>query len=152
MGDGFIYQGYLKNIDKVITSEGSISLLLGRTQREVSILIKIPQFLTEVSIIYFGFEACKKDRHLHVVYFFAFLGVILKLISGDIQILYRFALWFNWMEPFVAGLIFCNINYSQKQWLKPALTFVFAVNFLFFGLLTKIGSLPYAGCGFIWDK
>jgi hypothetical protein len=152
IGGDSAYGGYIDNIDTVITTEGSIALRLGNVKEETSIIVKIPQFLTELSIVYFGFTACKNDQHLHVVYYFTFLGMALKTMAGDIEIFSRFALWLNWMEPFTAGLIFCNIDFKRKQWLKTSLAILFAINFLFFGLITRIGSLPYAGCGFIWDK
>ncbi|MDO5481836.1 MAG: EpsG family protein [Bacteroidaceae bacterium] len=143
---------YLENAERWFTQEGSIANVLGTKAAVASRLYVTISFLTDACIVYFGFLVCKDNVKLHLVYYFAFIGLMIKTISGDIEILSRFAYWTYWMIPVVIGLIMAKANVIRNQRIKNFIFSVFAIRFIFYGLIRIIGTAPYAGCGFIWDK
>ena len=70
----------------------------------------------------------------------------------------------NWISSWAQGIVIAVIistiiemilpNGNIKKYVKTVIGvyIVFAINYIFYGLIRSIGSLPYAGCGFIWDK
>lgn len=151
-GDDVKGQGYLDNSDRWFTSEGSITNVLGKKAVQLSMLYVSINFLVNLFIVLFGFYACKDDRKLQTVYYFAYIALIIQTIAGDIEIFTRFSYWTNLLTPILVGVMFAKIKLPQIKNLQVVIYVVFAINYIFYGLIRSIGSLPYAGCGFIWDK
>lgn len=152
LGDDVKGQGYLDNSDRWFTSEGSITNVLGKKAVQLSMLYVSINFLVNLFIVLFGFYACKDDRKLQTVYYFAYIALIIQTIAGDIEIFTRFSSWTNLLTPILVGVMFAKIKLPQIKNLQVVIYVVFAINYIFYGLIRSIGSLPYAGCGFIWDK
>lgn len=152
LGDDVKGQGYLDNSDRWFTSEGSITNVLGKKVVQLSMLYVSINFLVNLFIVLFGFYACKDDRKLQTVYYFAYIALIIQTIAGDIEIFTRFSSWTNLLTPILVGVMFAKIKLPQIKNLQVVIYVVFAINYIFYGLIRSIGSLPYAGCGFIWDK
>lgn len=152
LGDDVKGQGYLDNSDRWFTSEGSITNVLGKKAVQLSMLYVSINFLVNLFIVLFGFYACKDDRKLQTVYYFAYIALIIQTIAGDIEIFTRFSYWTNLLTPILVGVMFAKIKLPQIKNLQVVIYVVFAINYIFYGLIRSIGSLPYAGCGFIWDK
>lgn len=152
LGDDVKGQGYLDNSDRWFTSEGSITNVLGKKAVQLSMLYVSINFLVNLFIVLFGFYACKDDRKLQTVYYFAYIALIIQTIAGDIEIFTRFSNWTNLLTPILVGVMFAKIKLPQIQNLQVIIYLVFAINYIFYGLIRSIGSLPYAGCGFIWYK
>lgn len=152
LGDDVKGQGYLDNTDRWFTSEGSITNVLGKKAVQLSMLYVSINFLVNLFIVLFGFYACKDDQKLQTVYYFAYIALIIQTIAGDIEIFTRFSNWTNLLTPILVGVMFAKIKLPQIKNLQVVIYIVFAINYIFYGLIRSIGSLPYAGCGFIWDK
>lgn len=152
LGDDVNGQGYLDNTDRWFTSEGSITNVLGKKAVQLSMLYVSINFLVNLFIVLFGFYACKDDQKLQTVYYFAYIALIIQTIAGDIEIFTRFSNWTNLLTPILVGVMFAKIKLPQIKNLQVVIYIVFAINYIFYGLIRSIGSLPYAGCGFIWDK
>ena len=152
LGDDVKGQGYLDNTDRWFTSEGSITNVLGKKAVQLSMLYVSINFLVNLFIVLFGFYACKDDQKLQTVYYFAYIALIIQTIAGDIEIFTRFSNWTNLLTPILVGVMFAKIKRPQIKNLQVVIYIVFAINYIFYGLIRSIGSLPYAGCGFIWDK
>lgn len=152
LGDDVKGQGYLDNSDRWFTSEGSISKLQGKGAAQLSMLYVSVKFLVNLFTVCFGFYACREDRKLQIVYYFAYIALIIQTMAGDIELFNRFAYWTNLMSPILIGLMFAKIKLPQIKSLQIAIYLVFAINFIFYGIIRSIGTLPYAGCGFIWDR
>ena len=73
-------------------------------------------------------------------------------MAGDIEIFIRFSNWTNLSTPVLIGIMFSKIKLPQIKKLQIVIYVVFAYNFIFYGIIRSLGTLPYAGCGFIWDK
>lgn len=151
-GDDIKGQGYLDNSDRWFTSEGSIANILGTGVAQVSILYVTINFFVNLFIVYWGFYACRDDRKLQTVYYFAFIALIIQTMAGDIELFIRFSQWTNLLTPILVGVMFAKIKLPQVKNLQVVIYIVFAINYIFYGLIRSIGTLPYAGCGFIWDK
>lgn len=143
---------YLENAERWFTEEGSISEVLGKDAAVTSFLFDSTGFLTNLCIVYFGFLVCKDNPKLHVAYYFAFLALTIKTMSGDIEILTRFSDWTMWMLPFIVGLIMSKSDVIKNPKLRIAILVIFAMKYIFYGVIRAFGSIPYAGCGFIWDR
>ena len=152
LGDDVKGQGYLDNSDRWFTSEVSITNVLGKKAVQLSMLYVSINFLVNLFIVLFGFYVCKDDRKLQTVYYFAYIALIIQTIAGDIEIFTRFSSWTNLLTPILVGVMFAKIKLPQIKNLQVVIYVVFAINYIFYGLIRSIGSLPYAGCGFIWDK
>lgn len=152
LGDDVKGQSYLDNSDRWFTSEGSIATVLGNGVAKLSMLYITVKFLVNLFIVYFGFYACRDDRKLQTVYYFAYIALIIQTIAGDIELFTRFSNWTDLLTPILIGVMFAKIKLSQIKNLQVVIYVVFAINYIFYGLICSIGSLPYAGCGFIWDK
>ena len=142
----------MDNSDRWFTSEGSITNVLGKKAVQLSMLYVSINFLVNLFIVLFGFYACKDDQKLQTVYYFAYIALIIQTIAGDIEIFTRFSNWTNLLTPILVGVMFAKIKLPQIKNLQVVIYIVFAINYIFYGLIRSIGSLPYAGCGFIWDK
>lgn len=152
LGDDVKGQSYLDNSDRWFTSEGSIATVLGNGVAQLSMLYITIKFLVNLFIVYFGFYACRDDRKLQTVYYFAYIALIIQTIAGDIELFTRFSNWTDLLTPILVGVMFAKIKLPQIKNLQVVIYVVFAINYIFYGLIRSIGSLPYAGCGFIWDK
>lgn len=152
LGDDAKGQSYLDNSDRWFTSEGSIATVLGNGVAQLSMLYITVKFLVNLFIVYFGFYACRNDRKLQTVYYFAYIALIIQTIAGDIELFTRFSNWTDLLTPILVGVMFAKIKLPQIKNLQVVIYVVFAINYIFYGLIRSIGSLPYAGCGFIWDK
>lgn len=143
---------YLENSERWFTQEGSIANVLGTKVAVASKFYVTISFLTDVCIVYYGFLVCKDNVKLHLVYYFAFIGLMIKTICGDIEILNRFADWTYWMIPVVIGLIMSKVNVIREPRIRIFILSVFVIRFIFYGVIRAIGTVPFAGCGFIWDR
>lgn len=152
LGDDVKGQGYLDNSDRWFTSEGSITEVLGKGAMKLSMLYITIKFLVNLFVIWFGFYACKNDRKLQLVYYFAYIALVIQTMAGDIELFTRFAHWTDLMAPILVSIVITKVNMSKNKQYKILVYTVFAINFIFYGLIRNLGSLPYAGCGFIWDK
>lgn len=152
LGDDIKGQGYLDNSDRWFTSEGSITNVLGKGATQLSMLYVSVNFLVNLFIVLFGFYACKEDQKLQTVYYFAYIALIIQTMAGDIELFTRFSNWINLLTPILVGVMFAKIKLPQIKNLQVVIYVVFAINYIFYDLIRSIGSLPYAGCGFIWDK
>lgn len=152
LGDDIKGQAYLDNSDRWFTSEGSIAYVLGEKAVQVSILCVSMNFLVKLFTVWFGFYACRDDRKLQTVYYFAYVALIIQTMAGDIELFTRFSYWTNLLTPILVGVMFAKIKLPQIKNLQVVIYVVFAINYIFYGLIRSVGSLPYAGCGFIWDK
>lgn len=152
LGDDIKGQGYLDNSERWFTSEGSIASVLGKGATQLSMLYVSINFLVKLFTVWFGFYACKDDRKLQIVYYFSYIALIIQTIAGDIELFTRFSNWTNLLTPILIGVMFAKIKLPQIKNLQVVIYVVFAINYIFYGLIRSIGSLPYAGCGFIWDK
>lgn len=152
LGDDFKGQSYLNDTDRWFTSEGSIANVLGKGVSQLSTLYVTIKFLVNLFIVYFGFYACRDDRKLQVVFYFAYIALIIQTMAGDIEIFIRFSNWTNLLTPVLIGIMFSKIKLPQIKKLQIVIYVVFAYNFIFYGIIRSLGTLPYAGCGFIWDK
>lgn len=152
LGDNVKGQSYLDNSDRWFTSEGSIATVLGNGVAQFSMLYITVKFLVNLFIVYFGFYACRNDRKLQTVYYFAYIALIIQTMAGDIELFTRFAHWTDLMAPILVSFVITKVNMSKNKQYKILVYTVFAINFIFYGLIRSLGSLPYAGCGFIWDK
>ena len=152
LGDDVKGQSYLDNSDRWFTSEGSIATVLGNGVAQSSMLYMTVKFLVNLFIVYFGFYACRNDRKLQTVYYFAYIALIIQTMAGDIELFTRFAHWTDLMAPILVSIVITKVNMSKNKQYKILVYTVFAINFIFYGLIRSLGFLPYAGCGFIWDK
>lgn len=152
LGDDVKGQGYLDNSDRWFTSEGSMANVLGKGEVQLSMLYVSVNFLVNLFAVWFGFYACRDDRKLQTVYYFAYVALIIQTMAGDIELFTRFSYWTNLLTPILVGVMFAKIKLPQIKNLQVVIYVVFAINYIFYGLIRSIGSLPYAGCGFIWDK
>lgn len=152
LGDDVKGQGFLDDTDRWFTSEGSIANVLGKNVTQLSTLYVSIKFLVNLFIVYFGFYACKDDRKIQLVYYFSYIALIIQTIAGDIELFTRFSNWTNLLTPVLIGIMFFKIKLPQIKRLQIAIYVVFAMNFIFYGIIRSLGTLPYAGCGFIWDK
>lgn len=152
LGDDVKGQGYLDNSDRWFTSEGSIANVLGKGATQLSMLYVSVNFLVNLFTVWFGFYASRDDRKLQTVYYFAYVALIIQTMAGDIELFIRFSQWTNLLTPILVGVMFAKIKLPQVNNLQVLIYIVFAINYIFYGLIRSIGTLPYAGCGFIWDK
>lgn len=152
LGDDVKGQSYLDNTDRWFTSDGSIANVLGKNVTQLSMLYVSIKFLVNLFVVYFGFYACKDNRKLHLVFYFAYIALIINTMAGDIELFNRFANWTSLFTPILIGIMFSKIKMPQIKRLQIAIYVVFAINFIFYGIIRSLGTLPYAGCGFIWDK
>lgn len=152
LGDDIKGQGYLDNSDRWFTSEGSMANVLGKGAVQLSMLYVSVNFLVNLFTVCFGFYAYRDDRKLQTVYYFAYVALIIQTMAGDIELFTRFSYWTNLLTPILVGVMFAKIKLPQIKNLQVVIYVVFAINYIFYGLIRSIGSLPYAGCGFIWDK
>lgn len=153
LGEDMKGLNYLENTDRWFTSEGSMANVLGKSVAKASIIFIVVRFLVNVSAIYFGFFACKEDRRLQLVYYFAYIALVLQTMAGDIEMFTRFAHWTDLMMPILIGIMLSKVPVVISNiHVRYAVYGVFAINYIFYGIIRSLGHIPYAGCGFIWDK
>ena len=150
LGDDTKFSGYVENADRWFTEEGSINNVLGKTMvRSMGIINLIAKFSAEVLLIIYGFKTCSKDSRLLIPFYFAYIALLLSTISGDIEIYARFAEWLNYFTPFVWGLVLGNKDIRLKE--KYVIYTIVVIQYVFYGFIRMMGSIPYKGCAFIWD-
>lgn len=152
LGDEVKGQGYLENADRWFTSEGSMANVLGKGVAQLSVLYVTVKFLVNLFVIYFGFYACRDEKKNQLVYYFSYIALIIQTIAGDIELFIRFAHWTDLLIPILIGIMFSKIKLPQMRRMQIAVYAVFAIYFIFYGIIRSLGTTPYAGCGFIWDK
>jgi len=150
IGNEISGQNYLINSERWFTSAGSIATILGNEQSAKSSLSISVFFLIDLITIYFGFLACKDDLKLQPVFYLAFISLIIRTIAGDIELLIRFSDWTYFMVPFMIGLMFYHAPMNKN--VRMVVFMIFAIRFLFYALVRALVTLPYAGCGFLWDR
>lgn len=152
IGDtGTDMDNYLENADFWFTEKSSLSIL-DRGSSGPGFLYKAVQVLANSSIIYYGFTVCKDNKKLHIVFFFSYIALFLLFMTGRMELLKRFALFLNWMMPFMVGLIFSKPNVFKNNKEKYiCFAFIF-LNYAYYGCIHYVGTRPLTGCGFIWDK
>lgn len=148
-GEEYKMRSYLDNSERWFSEEGSLSLVLGRKVGITSLISEIFSFLSYIIIIYYGFYACKRCSQLRIAYCFTYLAIIMKTIGGDIEMYARFYNWLIYLAPIVIGAICMTPMKSKERW---AICAVLIINFYFYGFIRQIGSIPYSGCAFIWDR
>ena len=153
LGDDAKMQHYLSDSDRWFTNEGSMANVLGKGVQQLSIYYVVIKFLVSLFTIYIGFYVCKNDRKLQIVYYFSYVSLIIQTIAGDIELFIRFAHWTDLMTPILIGICLSKITiYKEVAKYKTVVYVIFAINFIFYGVIKSLGTMPYAGCGFIWDK
>lgn len=149
VGDEYKMRSYLNDSERWFSEEGSLSFVLGRKSGISSLISDTASFLSYIIIIYYGFYACKKNPKIRIAYGFTYLAIILKTIGGDIEMYARFYNWLIYFAPLVIGCICITPMKSKERWIIIA---ILIINFCFYGFLRQVGSIPYAGCAFIWDR
>ncbi len=141
-------EGYLENADRWFTEEGSISLLHG--EKGIASFANIVfKLLINLTIIYFGFYVCKKNRQMRIPFWFAYIYIIIQTIGGDIEIYNRLANWLYYLIPLIIGGILTAI--PMNKWEKKIVYFIVFMAY-FYPLIRNIGNMPYSGCAFVWDR
>lgn len=141
---------YIDNADRWFSDEGSMATVLGKKATTFSFINKASQFITFISIIYFGYLTKKIDKRLNIAYWFSYFAIILKTIGGDIEMYARFYNWCVIFQPIVIG-VFLN-NFRTPTFFKYTIYCVFALYFLYYSFFIMIFSTSMFGYGFIWDS
>ena len=146
-GDLNVYSDFTDNAYKWFTDEG------GNGSGFTSIVVITVEFLTQLSIIVFGHEACKKDPKLYILYYFAFISILISIIAGDIQLLFRMGYWFSWTLPIIVGII-VSFNYAKySPYIKTICSMLYLLYFVYALNFHHLGTIPFSeGCMFVWDK
>jgi len=152
LGDDIKMQNYLDNSDRWFTDEGSISsIVYGKNFVNAASLLNIVfSFCTQIVIIYYGFKAQLVDRRLQIVFYFSYFAVILNTIGGDIEMYRRFYNWFVYLTPFIIGAAMYKV--PMKHYERYVVMLILMVNYFFYSFIRGIGSIPYSGFAFVWDR
>ncbi len=140
------FSGYIQNADRWFSNEGSLALLNhGRVGNTYHIALTK---LLNIFLMYFGYESCKKNKGIKIIYFFFCIYTFLSIIGGDIEIYKRFGHWFVFALPILSSYVI--MKFPMNKIIK-ALLIVLSIMVYTFPWLSKIGSMPYSGCAFVWD-
>lgn len=138
---------YIDDTERWFTDEGSLGYIHNHSA-DNSLATMLGTLLFNLSVIFFGFKACKDDRRLMIPYFFSYVAILLFTIGGDIELYGRFAWWLYYLVPFItAGMLTLQPNGSYIWW---GLLAVVLLQFVY-PLTYKIGMPGFAGCAFVWD-
>ena len=152
LGEDNNMQNYIDNSDRFFTEEGSMANVLGKKRYQLSTIYLTISFIVNCITIFIGFKLSKNDFKLQVMYYFAYIALILKSIAGDIELFIRFANWTDMMMPLLVAVSLTRLDLLKNPHLKIPIYILFAINYAFYGFVRVIGSIPYAGCAFVWDK
>ena len=144
---GTKFSGYIENSERWFTMEGSLSVI-NNTEGASSASI-IFNVLINIVIIYYGFYVSKKDVNLRIPFWFAYCSIIISTIGGDIELYNRFVNWLYFFIPIVLGYVLVMVPFSK--WERYV---VYGIVFMAYAypLLRAVGSMPYSGCSFVWDR
>lgn len=153
VSDDVAFAGYVNNSERWFSEEGSIANVLGSKAGSFSLISQIVRFLSSLVIIFAGYNLTKNNREYNVVYWFSIFAIIIDSFGGDIEVYQRLVGWTIYLIPFTIGLMFSTsiIKNMDKKYLF-FMGCVIIVNYVFYGFIRGIGSIPYSGCAFIWDK
>lgn len=139
--------GYVENSDRWFTNEGSISYIHNHSV-DNSIATVLGKLLFNLTVIFFGFKACKSDSRLLIPYWFSYVAIIIFTIGGDIELYDRFGWWLYYLVPLVvAGIMTYLPKESYLWWAAFAVVLLRYV----YPLTYMIGNPGHAGCAFVWD-
>ncbi len=152
LGDESRMQLYLENSERWFTAEGSITnVLTGKSYSEGRSLInRTLLFFSQIIIIYYGFKAQITDKRLQIPYYFAYIAIIFMVIGSDIEMYARFRHWFIYLTPVILGVSINRTSINLYE--KYAVWAIIFLQYGFYGLIRQIGSIPYSGIAFIWDR
>lgn len=136
--------GYLS--DRWLTTEG-ISDYSGH--RQISIIGRTLMFLVFLPSIYYGFYAIKENYKLGLCFCFSYLAIIFDNIRGNFEIYGRVEQWFLYMIPVLYAVVYDQL---KSENIKKAYGIVLILQFFIYDFVRNIGSMPYAGCAFVWDN
>lgn len=153
VSDDVAFAGYVNNSERWFSEEGSIANVLGTKAASLSLISQIARFLSSLTIIFAGYHFIKNNREYNVVYWLSIFAIIIDSFGGDIEMYQRLVSWTIYLIPFTIGLMFSAsiIKDMDKKYLF-LMGCVIVVNYVFYGFIRNIGSIPYSGCAFIWDK
>ncbi len=144
--------GYTEDAGRWFSEEGSIGLVLTgeKTKIAMSRLSIVTIFLSNIVIIYYGFKLSKTQPQLQCAYYCAYFAILIKTVGGDIEMYARFYNWLVWFSPLVIGAFMCFVPMKKLEyWIVASIIFA---QFFFYGFIRQIGTIPFAGCAFVWDQ
>jgi hypothetical protein len=152
LGGDIKMQQYLENPERWFSDEGSISNVVKGKEyvNPASLINMVFAFLTQVVVIYYGFKAQLKDRRLQIAFYFSYIGIVFNVIGSDIELYRRFYNWYIYLMPIILGVAMYKV--PMKKYERYAVVVILLVNFYFYGFLRMMGSIPYHGHAFIWDR
>lgn len=140
-------QAYLDYSDRWFTTEG-----INGENYASSFLLTLSTIVVYSSAIYYGFKACLKEHKMQVIFYFSYFGILIKVLSSGIEIISRIADWTYWMVPILMGLALTESSFLRKKTISVIVGISYFLYFIYYGIIVSMRELPYAGCGFIWDK
>lgn len=140
------FSGYIQNADRWFSNEGSLALLNNGRVGNIYHMA-LTKFLN-IFLIYFGYESCRKNKGIKIIYMFFCIYTFLAIIGGDIEIYKRFGHWFVFALPILSSYII--MKFPMHRVIKTILI-VLSIMVYMFPWLSKIGTMPYSGCAFVWD-
>ena len=140
--------GYVDNSERWFTEEGSIAYRTGTSTRAAIITVTI-FYLLNAMTIYIGYFFRKHSLELNVFFLFTYWALIIKSIAGDIEMILRFNTMLMYMTPLLMGIIVYKTKSQLTQGVYKILILLYYFVYIF---LLHIGTRPYAGCGYIWDR
>ena len=140
--------GYVENSERWFTEEGSIAYRTGTSTRAAIITVTI-FYLLNAMTIYIGYFFRKHSLELNVFFWFTYWALIIKSIAGDIEMILRFNTMLMYMTPLLMGIIVYKTKSQLTQGVYKILILLYYFVYIF---LLHIGTRPYAGCGYIWDR
>lgn len=137
---------YANNSDRWFTGEGSLALINnGRVGNPYHIFLKK---WFGICLIYYGYKACKINKNIQVIFCMAYVSMLLYVVGEDIEMYKRLDHWVIFSIPILVGFILKYVPIRPKIKLCIALLVIMVYMFPW---LSKIGTMPYSGCAFVWD-
>lgn len=137
---------YANNSDRWFTGEGSLALINnGRVGNPYHIFLKK---WFGICLIYYGYKACKINKNVQVIFCMAYVSMLLYVVGEDIEMYRRLDHWVIFSIPILVGFILKYVPIRPKIKLCIALLVIMVYMFPW---LSKIGTMPYSGCAFVWD-
>lgn len=136
--------GYMS--DRWLTTSG-IDGYTGR--RQISTIAKILLLGTYLPTIYYGFFFKKKNEKLGLIFLFSYIAIIFDNIRGDFELYGRLEQWFLYLSPILYAEVYDNLKKGNIKIIYGSVLFL---QFFFYNFIREIGSMPYAGCAFVWDQ
>lgn len=117
--------------------------------REISVIAKFLLLGTYLPAIYYGFFIKKENRKLGLIFLFSYIAIIFDNIRGDFELYGRLEQWFLYLSPILYAEVYDNLKKGKIKMLYGSMLFL---QFFFYNFIKEIGSMPYAGCAFVWDQ